>query len=195
MIVESFDTLASTPAAQDALGQLRTATGSSNSPIERHSLRCYHLAVAIAADRHWTIDEELLIVASMLHDIGLYIGAQRRSPYTVEGAELSRRLGRKHGWPDTRVRRCSLAVDRHHELRCQSEYGSEAESLRLADLVDLTSGGLRFGLDAEEVRKLNLAVARVGLLGELTRRVGSLFVRQPIATLRIFRRPLEAASE
>jgi HD superfamily phosphodiesterase len=39
--------------------------------MERHCLRCRHIAREIARRRGWTIDEELLTVAATLHDIGL----------------------------------------------------------------------------------------------------------------------------
>jgi hypothetical protein len=40
-VVKSFDELAVTPAAEDALGRQRAATGLTGAPMERHSLRAF----------------------------------------------------------------------------------------------------------------------------------------------------------
>jgi HD superfamily phosphodiesterase len=77
-----FDDLATTGAARDALHQLRVATRVTGGATERHSLRCRHLAADIARVRGGRIDDEVLTIAAILHDIGLYPTASRGGVYT-----------------------------------------------------------------------------------------------------------------
>jgi hypothetical protein len=184
--VEDFDQLAVTPAGQEALAKLREAAGVTNGPMERHCLRTRHIAAELAARRHWAIDDEILTVAAILHDIGLYPAVSRGGVYTADGAELAREMLPAHGWSDERIARCADAIDRHHEVRNQQGRGPEVETLRLADLVELSGGLLRFGLDRAWLRALYVSVPRRGLVGELAREVGRALRERPLTMPRIF---------
>jgi HD superfamily phosphodiesterase len=72
-----FNELADTPATREALERLRHATGTVNGPMERHCLRTHEIATALAERRGWKLDRELLTVAAILHDIGLYPDASQ----------------------------------------------------------------------------------------------------------------------
>jgi putative nucleotidyltransferase with HDIG domain len=187
--VDRFDQLATTPASVDALARLRDATGVSEGPMERHCLRVRHIAAELAGRRGWAIDPEVLTVACLLHDIGLYPSATRGGVYTADGAALARELLPEHGWSDERVERCAEAIDRHHELRSQLQRGGEVEAVRVADLVDVSGGVLRFGLSRAWLKSLNAAVPRDGLAGELAREVGRALRERPLTMPRIFLRP------
>jgi HD superfamily phosphodiesterase len=184
--MQTFDELAVTEAERDALARLREATGETDGPMERHCLRTRHIAAELAGPRGWAIDGELLTVAAILHDIGLYPTVSRGGVYTADGAALARELLPAHGWSAERVERCADAIDRHHELRNQHARGSEVEALRLADLVELSGGLLRFGLDRRWLRSLYAAVPRNGLVGELAREVGRALRERPLTMARIF---------
>jgi hypothetical protein len=184
--VETFDELARTPAERDALARLRDATGGADGPMERHSLRTRQIAAELAGPRGWAIDSELLTVAATLHDIGLYPAVSRGGVYTADGAALAREILPAHGWSAERVDRCADAIDRHHELRNQHARGAEVEALRLADLVELSGGLLRFGLDRHWLSSLYRAVPRKGLVGELAREVGRALRERPLTMARIF---------
>ena len=187
--VDDFEALANTPATRDALDRLRGATNDERGPMERHCLRCRHIAAEIASDRGWTVDGELLTVASILHDIGLYPLASRGGVYTADGAALARELLANHGWEPDRIERCAAAIDRHHDLRSQLTRGPEAEALRLADRVELSAGLLAAGLDRQWLRSLRTEVPTRGLVGELTREVGRALRERPLTMTRIFVRP------
>jgi HD domain len=184
--MESFDELTTTPAGQDALARLRQATGEREGPMERHCLRTRHIAAELSGQRGWAIDGELLTVAAILHDIGLYPGVSRGGVYTADGAALARELLPAHGWGAERVELCADAIDRHHELRNQRARGSEVEALRLADLVELSGGLLKFGLPRSWLGSLYAAVPRRGLVGELAREVGRALRERPLTMPRIF---------
>lgn len=157
--------------------------------MERHCLRTRQIAAQLANQRGWTVDDELLTVAAILHDIGLYRAASRGGVYTADGAALAREILAAHDWSSERIERCSQAVDRHHELRSQLALGAEVEALRLADLVDVSAGLVSYGLDRRWLRTLNSAVPRTGLAAELAREIARLVRERPLTLLRIFRRP------
>jgi putative nucleotidyltransferase with HDIG domain len=184
--VEGFDELTVTPAGRDALGRLRAVAGRAGGPMERHCLRVRHIAAELARSRGWEVDGEVLTVAAILHDIGLYPGASRGGVYTADGAALAREMLAAHGWTAERAQRCAEAIDRHHELRNQLGRGGEVEALRLADRVELGGGLLTCGLDRGWLRELNQAVPRRGLLGELVREVGRALRERPLTVPRIF---------
>jgi hypothetical protein len=184
--VQDFDELTVTPAGQAALAKLREATGQRDGPMERHCLRTRHIAAELAARRHWAVDDELLTVAAILHDIGLYPAVSRGGVYTADGAALAREMLPAHGWSEERIARCADAIDRHHELRNQYGRGAEVEALRLADLVELSGGLLRFHVDRAWLRTLYSSIPRRGLVGELAREVGRALRERPLTMPRIF---------
>jgi HD superfamily phosphodiesterase len=135
------------------------------------------------------IDGEVLTVAAILHDIGIYPSVTHGGVYTAEGAELARELLPRHGWSAERVELCAQAIDRHHDVRRQRARGAEVEALRLADLVELSGGLTAAGLDRAWLRALYQSVPRRGLYGELAREVGRAIRTRPLTLPRIFLRP------
>jgi HD superfamily phosphodiesterase len=187
--MDDFNSLANTDAARDALARLRAATGTEAGAMELHCLRCRHIAAEIAHRRGWSIDEELLTVAAILHDIGLYPLASRGGVYTSDGARLARELLASRGWEPARIDRCVNAIDRHHDLRSQLRYGGEAEALRLADRVELSGGLLRAGVSRRWLDDLRAEFSPRGLAQELAREIGRALRERPLTMARIFLRP------
>ncbi len=186
--MDDFDQLASSPAAVAALQRLRAVTGATSGPMERHCLRVRQIAAEIARQRGWSCDAELLTIAAILHDIGLYPGASRGGVYTADGAALARELLQAQGWESARIERCAAAIDRHHDLRSQLSRGTEVEAVRLADLVDLSRGLLRFGLDRRWLRACRREIPRAGFEAELARALGRALRERPTTLPRIFLR-------
>jgi hypothetical protein len=184
--VPGFEELAKTEAERVALERLREATGVRNGPMERHCLRCRQIAARLAGSRGWVIDGEVLTVAAILHDIGLYPGVATAAEYTADGASLARTLLPQFGWTPDRIELCAEAIDRHHDIRRQLARGGEVEAMRLADLTDVSGGLLRFGLDRGWLRQLVAEVPRRGLYREIGREVGRALRERPLTLPRIF---------
>jgi HD domain len=184
--VEGFDDLAVTPAGRDALARLRAVAGSADGPMERHCLRVRHIAAEIGRRRRWEVDDEVLTVAAILHDIGLYPGASRGGVYTADGAALAREILGAYGWSVERIECCAEAIDLHHDVRRQLQRCAEVEAIRLADLVELSGGLLSFGIDRQWLRTLNHAVPRRGLIGELARELSRAARERPLSLPQIF---------
>jgi len=171
-----------------ALQKLRDITGESGGPMERHSLRVFLIADRLATARDATIDREVLLIAGLLHDIGLYDEASHGGAYVRDGAEFTADLLREQGWAQERIRLCFDAIERHHELRSQWDRGAEVELIRRADLVDLTYGLVRFDASREWLRDLFRSVSRDGTYPTIGGRVARQLIHRPLQFARIFRR-------
>jgi predicted hydrolase (HD superfamily) len=171
-----------------ALERLREVTGQTGGPMERHGLRVFLIADRLATAREVTVDREVLLIAGLLHDIGLYDEASHGGVYVREGAEFTAELLRAQSWEENRIRLCFDAIERHHELRPQWERADEVELIRRADLVDLTSGLIPFGLSREWLRDLFGSVPRDGTYATIGHEVARQLIHQPLQFARIFRR-------
>jgi hypothetical protein len=186
--VTTAEDLVRTDSERAALARLREITGETRGPMERHGLRVFLIADRLATARQATVDREVLLIAGLLHDIGLYDEASHGGVYVREGAEFTADLLAKQGWDQDRIRLCFDAIERHHELRSQWERGTEVELIRRADLVDLTSGLVRFELSREWLRDLFRSVPRDGTYPTIGREVARQLIHQPLQFARIFRR-------
>jgi hypothetical protein len=89
-------------------------------------------------------------------------------------------------WPAARLERLGDAIERHHELRPQFARGAEVELMRRADLVDVSQGLIRFGLEREWLRNLSRQVPRKGMMREIGRLVAVAARERPLTLPSIF---------
>jgi predicted hydrolase (HD superfamily) len=184
----SAEDLARTESETAALAALRQVTGESGGPMERHGLRVFLIADRLAAARELKVDREVLLIAGLLHDVGLYDAASHGGVYVREGAEFTADLLRKQDWDEDRIRLSFDAIERHHELRSQWDRGDEVELIRRADLVDLSNGLIPFGLSREWIRDLFRSVSRDGTYRTIGYEVARVIRHRPLTLPQIFRR-------
>jgi len=178
--------LVNSEAGEAALTALRVATGEIDGPMERHGMRCFLLCERQASDRGLLVDHEVLLVAGLLHDIGLYDAASERGVYVTDGAHFARRLlAGRPGWDGRRLELCLDAIERHHELRSQWDAGPEVELMRRADMIELYAAAVSFGVSRGWIRGLWRAVPRDGLYGEVGKMVGKAARERPASLPRI----------
>lgn len=183
------DSLVETATEIEALRQLRELTGDTDGPMERHGVRCFLICERLAVLRGTDIDREAMLVAALLHDIGLYDGASKGGVYVTDGRDFTAELlSGREGWDPARTELCLNAIERHHEVRSQWEAGDEVEFLRRADLLELSFGGISFGTDKAWRNQLFAAVPRKGLVGELAKMVGKAVRERPLSIPKIFAR-------
>lgn len=174
------DDLVSTETEHEALRRVRELTGDEDGPMERHGVRCFLICEKLAADAGLRVDREVLLVAGLLHDMGLYDGASRNGVYVEDGREYAEDfLHGRDGWTPERIRLCGDAIERHHEVRSQWDAGSEVELMRRADLVELSSGLIDYGAGRSWIRGLWHAVPRDGIYGEIGKMVGKALRERP----------------
>ncbi len=187
MSARTGEALAETEAEKAALAAVHELTGA-DSPMERHCVRVFTITELLAAERGVPIDREVVLVAALLHDIGLYEGASRGGVYVTDGAEFAADLLHPYDWSEQRVKLCCDAIERHHELRAQWEKGEEVELVRRADLVDVSAGTIRFGLQRDELQGLAREVPRDGMYREIGRLLLKAGRERPLSIPQIFSR-------
>jgi hypothetical protein len=147
---------------REALARVRELTGEAGGPMERHGLRCFLIAAKLAAEG----------------------GA-----YVTDGRHYAERMLRDLGWSGERLRRCLDAIELHHDLVPVWSAGAEAELMRRADLIELSSGAVSFGLRRSWLRGLFAAVPRDGIYGEVGKMVAKAARERPLTLPLIFFRP------
>ena len=97
---------------KDAIFELESTQ---NLAIINHSWRSYIWGVAIAQHKNWQFDEESLLIASLMHDVGL---ADHQTQYacqcfTLESTLRSESLCAKHDFPQDKTDNVSNAICLH----------------------------------------------------------------------------------
>ncbi len=124
-----------------------------------------------------------------MHDIGLYADFATDDAYTADGATAARELAGPAGWSPERMQLCADAIDRHHDLRRQLACGAEVEALRLADLVEVSGGRLRFGVQRDWLAQLFASEPRRGLYREIGAQLRRALRERPLTLPKIFLGP------
>ena len=97
---------------KDAIFELESTQ---NQAIINHSWRSYIWGVAIAQHKNWSFDEESLLIASLMHDVGL---TDHQTQYacqcfTLESALRSEKLCAEHHYPKEKTDNISDAICLH----------------------------------------------------------------------------------
>src|SRR5919201_776597 len=79
------------------------------------------------------------------------------------------------------------AVEQHHALQSRWSWGAEVELMRRADLVDVSSGVVTFGVHRWWLRQLFRTVPRDGFYPFLGRAIWQMARERPATLPRIFR--------
>jgi hypothetical protein len=108
----------------------------------RHCERSYLWGRILAALYGLRVDEELLYVAAMLHDMGLTetygAGAERPSCFTQIGADHAKEVLQATGWASRRADAVQEAITLHLNLAVDLAHGPEAHLLNQATALDVT---------------------------------------------------------
>lgn len=179
--------LCTTPTTLRCLAALRDQTGEVGGPMERHSLRVVLLAQELARLGGHTVDDEVLVCAGLLHDIGLYPGVATKAAYVTDGRRLAETMLAEAGWSPERVRLAADAVEYHHELRPQWARGTEVELMRKADLVEVSHGLVSAGVPKAFRADLLARLPRQGFVPEVLRGLGRAIRERPGTLWRIAR--------
>jgi hypothetical protein len=94
--------------------------------LTNHSFRSHFFAVALAERDKISFDEELLYVASLLHDIGLVEEFDTGKCFEEDGADVAKRLAVAEGWTEERAEAAAEAIRLHTAVEIALEDGAEA---------------------------------------------------------------------
>jgi len=131
--------LPDTRAVEAAIRELeRLAEGETE--IVGHSFRTFHFAdVLHRLSGEPPLDRELLAVAMLLHDAGMFPRAVTEEPaneFTVRGARIARRVAAEAGWAPDRIEHLMQVVTINANGAVPRRWGPEAYFGRLAPIVD-----------------------------------------------------------
>jgi hypothetical protein len=126
-------------------------------PLLVHSRRTYLIASLLAQDESLHVDPELLLVASLLHDIGLapqYLPQARVEDFTCLGGREAEQLLLAAGWAPDRAAVVFDAISLHVNPRVDPEvHGPEAHVLAAATAME-TVGSHRRRIPVATMRQV-----------------------------------------
>jgi hypothetical protein len=167
----------------EILGAWTGALGSSRAAYRGHVYRVFNAARWIAGSERY---DPSLAVASAFHDLGIW------SDGTFDYLAPSAARARDFLATDARAADTDLverAIANHHRLRKfrGAHDAAAVDAFRRADLVDVSRGLLRAGLDRGRWRELVAAFPFAGFHGILVRTAFSWFLRHPLRPLPMLR--------
>lgn len=124
-----------TPAAR---ASLEVAQRYCSTPLFHHCARSFFLAAAAGRRQGLPVDEELLYVAAMLHDLGLTAFFDSHTvPFEHAGGELAWVFAAGAGWPAPRRVRLGQVIVRHMAAEVDPDEDPEGYLLEIATAYDI----------------------------------------------------------
>ena len=161
---------------------LEVVTEFSSPALVNHCRRSYVWAAAYAVEHGIAIDEELLYVSVMLHDIGLVPAFDSHAvPFEHAGGHVAWVFAAGAGWPRDRRRRAGEIIVRHMWDSVDVTEDPEGYLLEIATGLDISGGNPQWwpaDLRAEVVA----AHPRLGLAEEFTACFAAESARKPQST-------------
>jgi hypothetical protein len=184
-----IDDLPQTAAVELAAAELeRYAEGETE--LFNHSFRTFHFAELLQKQSggRLPLDREVLAVATLLHDVGLYpkvVAEVDGMDFTVRGARIARRVARQAGWSSDRIDLAAQAITINANGRVSTRWGAEAYFARLAPLVDAM--GQCWKVDPDDARIIFAAWPERDLDRVILRAVAEEAARHPGSRFALFR--------
>ncbi|SCY58105.1 HD domain-containing protein [Desulfoluna spongiiphila] len=141
-----------------------------------HVYRMLHFCFALGACTE--TDREKLCVAGVFHDMGLWIeDTFDYIPASIPPAMQYLRRRNLDAWSDE----VALMISEHHKLRPYRDMAYPlVEVFRKGDLVDVSLGLCRFGIDKAFIRDVRAHFPNAGFHLNLSKRAARWFVRHPL---------------
>lgn len=103
-----------------------------------HCLRCYHFATADARRADVAVDQEVLFVAALLHDLGLVPEFDAAEvPFEVASGKVAWVFAAAAGWPTSRRAHLEAIIVGHMHTEEGSEVDAERHFLKRATGLDI----------------------------------------------------------
>lgn len=138
--------------------------------LANHCMRTYLWSAILAQAGNIRFDEELLFVASALHDLGLTdahsCGAHCAVCFAVAGARAAEKFADEAGWQRERRDRLSEAISLHLNVRVGLRHGAEAHLLHEGAALDVIGARVR-ELHGDTVRSVLGRYPRLGFKAEI----------------------------
>jgi hypothetical protein len=170
------------PDTSAARGALEVARRFHSDALVNHGIRSYLWSVAAARTEGIEVDDELLFVSAVLHDVGLEPAFDSHTlPFEVAGGYVAWVFGAGAGWPTARRDRAAEIVVAHMADAVDPAVDPEGYLLEIATGLDISGrdpeawdAGLRAGVLA--------AYPRLTLASEFTACIRDQAARKPEST-------------
>lgn len=177
MLLTEIDTL------DRLLNAHAAALGGDMTAYRNHTYRVVNLCVALSNPDPQALEKFAL--AAAFHDLGIWTnGTWDYLEPSVAQATAHLAATERAGW----IPEISAMIREHHKLTSyRGAAGSNVETFRKADWIDVTWGVLRFGLSRSFVRSLHSAWPDAGFHALLVRQTLRRAKRHPLSPLPMFR--------
>lgn len=140
-----------TPPATELSSDVHRLLEQCDPAITAHSERSYQFAVAFATADQVVLDQEVLYLGTVLHDVGLSPAADGDERFEVRGANLVRELLLDHGMPADRVANVWDVIAMHASTPLARHKSLETRYANRGIALDVRGAGAE-ALTAEFVR-------------------------------------------
>lgn len=161
------------PLVEDVLGEREAVLSLNLTSYKNHVYRMVNFGLAFGDLS--PAEEEKVIIAGCFHDLGIWNDGtfDYLRPSIALAREYLEQI-HKPDWSD----QISLMIGEHHKLR-RHRGDALTEALRRADLVDISLGVIRFGLDPVFVRDVRARFPNTGFHVGLLRTACSWVLHHP----------------
>ncbi len=170
---------------EEILEKWRYKIGNDYAAIRGHVYRMFNFCVALSG-RSDPGTVKKIAIAAAFHDIGIW--THDTFDYLPPSCDLAMAYLKESdnaAWS----RQLSEMIILHHKLTpCRGEQAQLAEAFRRADLVDLSLGFVRSGLDRAFVREVQAALPNAGFHARVTRFSLAWAIRHPLNPVPFIRR-------
>lgn len=133
----------------------------SSDVLYNHVMRCYYFGELFARQKNVKIDQELMFVSSVLHDLGFTDAGKGPNRFEVEGAHAARRFLLEHGVPEERAWRVWHNIALH--VGDMNLFKDEpTRIMQYGILYDLTTLPPELALDPKDVAEVLHYYPRLG---------------------------------
>lgn len=176
-IVASFETV-------DALlHPYESVIGRDFAGYRNHVTRVLNFTFAIAPSLRQ--DAEVLYIAAAFHDVGIW--TDHTFDYLAPSEQRAAAYCAIHGLAH-RTTEVNAIIEQHHKLRPYTgEFAASVDAFRRADLVDVSLGIVREGLDGAYVRAVQQALPDAGFHWRLIQLTARQLLRTPLSPIPVLR--------
>ena len=169
------------PGSPAAHAALAVATEYCSPALLNHSVRSYRWAAAYAGQQGLEVDDELLYVAAVLHDLGLVAPFDsHRADFEHAGGHVAWVFAAGAGWPVPRRRRVAEVIVAHMADTVDPAVDPEGHALEAATAFDIS--GRDIGIPAELRAEVLAAHPRAGLAAEFAGCFADQATRKPTSS-------------
>ena len=166
------------PLTEEIIGTFSPALAGDLPAYRNHVCRVLNYYLALSEQ---SSPSSAVLVASAFHDLGIW--TNRTFDYLPPSVDLAKSYLSSHGLGALEPEVCAIITEHHKLLPYKGRFSPSVESFRRADLVDVSSGAIRFGLPSSFVQSVRAAFPDAGFHRLLARLTARQFLRSPFRPL------------